>query len=550
MCSFACYFKKLGIKLTKLNKRLKPRGPDVTNVVSIYDYIFIHNLLNITGPPTVQPFYDKKSKVACLFNGEIYNYQSFGTYNSDGECIIPLYLKYGKDFIKQMDGDFAIVLFDFNNECVIISSDVFATKPVWYAIEDGKFYISTFESSVKAMNVTTQITKVPANTTLVFSLDGQLQNTLSVYDFDLTHQHKTTYDDWIEAFIQSIKKRAHGCTKPIFVCLSSGYDSGVIVCILEHLGIKFSTYTIDGIENPVIMKARLKQDRNVLLTIEKEEYHEKQKEIKQLCESMPTKMCSYVMQPFTKNLVRNSLIHLNTMLYLKKIKKCRIESKLNDIETVFGIDKNEPVFYEINKKKIKLFRKEGEEKIPIKIDETQMNSENVYYLVDYNKSHYFNELKYNVVDDWASVGLATIFTLAKEKQQRIYLSGQGGDEIYSDYGFEGLKYKSISQFGGKFPDDLTSIFPWNNFYDGSQKAFISKEEHIASMYGIEGRYPFLDKKVVQEFFWLTTELKNKYYKAPLYAVMEKFNYPFEPNEKIGFKVKKVLKQNNKKIKKN
>ena len=61
-----------------------------------------------------------------------------------------------------------------------------------------------------------------------------------------------------------------------------------------------------------------------------------------------------------------------------------------------------------------------------------------------------------------------------------------------------------------------------------------KEEHVAGSYGIEGRYPFLDKYVVQEFLWLTTELKNREYKSPLdnYLVMNKF--PYEKEQKTGF----------------
>ena len=38
-----------------------------------------------------------------------------------------------------------------------------------------------------------------------------------------------------------------------------------------------------------------------------------------------------------------------------------------------------------------------------------------------------------------------------------------------------------------------------------------KDEIISGMYGIEGRYPFLDFQVVQEFLWLTPDVKNSEY---------------------------------------
>ncbi len=61
-----------------------------------------------------------------------------------------------------------------------------------------------------------------------------------------------------------------------------------------------------------------------------------------------------------------------------------------------------------------------------------------------------------------------------------------------------------------------------------------KEEIIGGSHGIEQRYPFLDKDVVQEFLWLKPELKNKYYKAPIHNYLNENNYPFTPNEKLGF----------------
>ena len=96
---------------------------------------------------------------------------------------------------------------------------------------------------------------------------------------------------------------------------------------------------------------------------------------------------------------------------------------------------------------------------------------------------------------------------------------------------------------GLFPDDLTNIFPWLNFYNGLMESFIAKEEYTGSLHAIENRYPFLDKYVVQEFLWLSAELKNIKYKSPLYNYMLINNYPFQENEKLGFKAKLIKTQN-------
>jgi asparagine synthetase B (glutamine-hydrolysing) len=130
--------------------------------------------------------------------------------------------------------------------------------------------------------------------------------------------------------------------------------------------------------------------------------------------------------------------------------------------------------------------------------------------------------------------MSFIFRQSSAKKQRVYLSGQGGDEIYSDYGYNGKKFYKHSQFGGKFPKDLAQIFPWRSFYGGTQLSYLSKEENVSGLHGIEGRYPLLDKYVVQEFLWLVPDLKNKYYKGPIHAYMEQNHYPFDENVKIGF----------------
>ena len=146
---------------------------------------------------------------------------------------------------------------------------------------------------------------------------------------------------------------------------------------------------------------------------------------------------------------------------------------------------------------------------------------------------------YKIKGDKASFGLSAICKRAKSSGYRIYLSGQGADEIISDYGFGGNKCYGHSEFGGKFPDSLEGFWPWNSFYDGTQIRYLNKEEYVAGHHGIETRYPFLDKYLVQEFLWLTPELKNSKYKSALSEYLSVNNFPFA-QEKIGFNASKNL----------
>jgi len=51
---------------------------------------------------------------------------------------------------------------------------------------------------------------------------------------------------------------------------------------------------------------------------------------------------------------------------------------------------------------------------------------------------------------------------------------------------------------------------------------------------LEGRYPFLDRAVVQEFLWLTADLKNSVYKNVLDNYLTMHNYSFQRGVKTGF----------------
>ena len=90
-----------------------------------------------------------------------------------------------------------------------------------------------------------------------------------------------------------------------------------------------------------------------------------------------------------------------------------------------------------------------------------------------------------------------------------------------------------SNFAGHFPHELSTIFPWVNFFGGCQRNFLMKEEMIGGAHGIETRYPFLDPNVVQEFLWLHEDVKNSVYKKPVHDLLMEMKYPFKTG-KTGF----------------
>ena len=430
MCSFLFTNKKV-TDVGYANFYQKFRGPDDTNIVQDTEngFTFVHNLLSITGDKTNQPF--SKDDVVCMFNGEIYNHLDFGDYKTDGECLIDLYLEFGDSFTTKLDGEFAIVLFDYRKGKLLLSTDVFATKPIWVSFTNDLFGVSSYHSALNRLDFA-EIKKIEANTTEVYSFDNfDLINKFEIKKFDL-NQHKRSYQDWILAFEKSIAKRTQNTREKIYIGLSSGYDSGAIAKELNMQNVTFKAFSIIGKENEDIIRER----------------------------------CSL----------------------------------LKDTEI-------------------------------IRLDDKQYSETKTFlskYCEDYNHNNY------RVLDDKACQGLGYISSLAQKENYKIYFSGQGADEIISDYGWGGSKIYPHSQFGGLFPNNLKELFPWNSFYNGTQTDYINKEECVAGCYGMETRYPFLDVELVQEFLWLTADLKNKSYKSCLKEYLSFKDFPFDENAKCGF----------------
>ena len=101
-----------------------------------------------------------------------------------------------------------------------------------------------------------------------------------------------------------------------------------------------------------------------------------------------------------------------------------------------------------------------------------------------------------LMNDAGAVGLSHICAQAKPLGVRVYLSGAGADEIHGDYG-------RVKQW----PANLSEVWPWPAFFGNEMRDYLRKEEHVAGAHGIEGRFPYLDVDVVQEYLWLNTTLK-------------------------------------------
>ncbi|HEY1284121.1 MAG TPA: asparagine synthase (glutamine-hydrolyzing) [Steroidobacteraceae bacterium] len=105
-----------------------------------------------------QPVSNQLGTVRVVFNGEIYNYRelraelidqghSFRS-TGDGEVIPHLYEEYGLDFIKRLNGMFAIALWDARQRRLLLTRDRVGIKPLFYSLRHGNLY---FGSEVKCI---------------------------------------------------------------------------------------------------------------------------------------------------------------------------------------------------------------------------------------------------------------------------------------------------------------------------------------------------------------------------------------------------------------
>jgi len=449
MCSFLVTSKKYNQKLFHFaNEKQQRRGPDSTSIVEFENYVFVHNLLSITGEYTQQPFFNKERSKVAIFNGEIYNANEFGDYPSDGYSLIPAYEQHGEKFAGKLDGEFAFCIIDKTKNELIISTDTFGTKPIWFSIEGDNFAVSSYRSAIQHLGFKEQH-KIPPNTTIIVSLsEMRAIKRIKFTDFSLI-QYKKNFDDWCIAFENSISKRAKNTRENLFIGLSSGYDSGAIACELKKQNIKFNSYSIIAAEDiNVLNSRRALLENNKIISLRATDYAAQQAYISQNAEAFKS-------QP----------------------------------------RKNRPNGYD-------------------------------------------------VFADKGAIGTGIICSEARQDNCKIYLSGQGSDEIMSDYGFKGRPAPGFLHctIAGHYPEDLNMIFPWENFYTGTQEEFLYKDESIAGLYGIESRYPFLDKALVQEFLWLDNTLKNAEYKSPLDYYLTKNNFPFAKgvHTKVGFRANSNL----------
>lgn len=152
-----------------VSKRQIHGGPDSQHFIQKKCWALGNNRLAIQGlDGGLQPF-QWEEKIYVVFNGEIYNHNELRILLSkrgftfqdscDGSILTAMYLEYGMDFVKYLDGMFAIAVIDTREHLkLILATDPTGIKSVYYHW-DHQHQTLHFSSEIPALHSFSGISK-------------------------------------------------------------------------------------------------------------------------------------------------------------------------------------------------------------------------------------------------------------------------------------------------------------------------------------------------------------------------------------------------------
>jgi asparagine synthase (glutamine-hydrolysing) len=159
MCGIAGIFLAAGLaldpaRLANLTRRLGHRGPDkikthIDGAVGLGHARL--SIIDLAGGD--QPLFAEDGRLSLVANGEIYNYielraelEALGAVfatHSDCETILHAYRHWGDRFLDKLNGMFAFALYDRDAETLLLARDRLGIKPLFFAqTPDGLFFAS------------------------------------------------------------------------------------------------------------------------------------------------------------------------------------------------------------------------------------------------------------------------------------------------------------------------------------------------------------------------------------------------------------------------
>ena len=273
MCGILCIYHKNGFNLSdkeffnKINKNcetLNHRGYTNNSKIINNKLFMYHNRLAINdiSKDGEQPMLN--NDIIIIVNGEIYNYNEL--YNSikkelpdykfisksDSEIIIPLYLKYGTQFIKFIKGMYSFVLYDIKKDLLIAARDHIGIVSFYYLKNEETIIFSSEMKALLDLHSENNIHIFkPGN---VFINNEFYNSYLTKWkDYDYIPNNKYNQEELEMRLTKSVLSHTLSDV-PIGILLSGGLDSSLIASIMcklkreNKINNEIKTFTI-GFEN-------------------------------------------------------------------------------------------------------------------------------------------------------------------------------------------------------------------------------------------------------------------------------------------------------------
>jgi asparagine synthase (glutamine-hydrolysing) len=229
-------------QVLEMSKKIRHRGPDWSGIYCGEKAIIAHERLAIVDPQSGrQPLMSKDRTLILGVNGEIYNHREIRARyreryefltESDCEVILALYADMGKDFLEELNGIFAFVLYDEVNDCYLAARDHIGVMPLYMGWDIyGNFYLS---SELKALEGVCKKIEVFPPGHYFFSGDGEFTKWYhrEWNAYDAVKDNGCDIDKLRQALEQAVHRQLMSDV-PYGVLLSGGLDSSVISAIAK-----------------------------------------------------------------------------------------------------------------------------------------------------------------------------------------------------------------------------------------------------------------------------------------------------------------------------
>lgn len=136
-------------EMKRMRDAMKHRGPDGKGLLQFDAAAFGHRRLSIIDltPAGRQPMQNEDGSIMMTMNGEIYNYRELGAelrraghrFHSecDAEVLVHLYEDLGEEFVRCLNGIFAIAIWDERQRKLVLARDHLGVKPLYYTEVGG-----------------------------------------------------------------------------------------------------------------------------------------------------------------------------------------------------------------------------------------------------------------------------------------------------------------------------------------------------------------------------------------------------------------------------